>query len=567
MWTPDIRTLFLILFLVNIFLTLLLFTFWKTQKTYDGFRTWMLSLLVTSCGFLLLVFRGSLPDLLTFLLADLLIVLSILMRLDSTRKYFLSRALPLTFYSILIPYVLLFLFFTYGVDSVVIRGVIIGIIVAPCLLMISCIAIRFREPETRLLRYGFAASFLIPAILGIAILVFALIIPGDHTLFGPDPQNSTFFFVALVIDIFSTGSFLMLNMARSQAGIRESKERYRNLADNLPDYIIIHDGEVIRYANPAATRLLGPVSGTLAGQSICSLQTPAGAGVSWVHINATRNGGSPDLSDEIDIRLRDSTVRHCMIQTVRINDKGTAAFLSVITDITERKVTEDALSRANKKLTILSSITRHDIKNQLMALNGYILLCEDAVENPVELREYIAQEQAIANTIAIQIDFTKVYEDMGTTTPVWQNIRASVRRAVAALPMRDVKVEVDRSDLEIYADSLFEKVFYNLIGNALNHGGGALTTIRITSRETDTGLIIACEDDGAGISAEDKAHLFVQGFGKHTGLGLFLSREILSITGITITETSEPGKGARFEMAVPKRAYRLADEAVMERQT
>ena len=66
--------------------------------------------------------------------------------------------------------------------------------------------------------------------------------------------------------------------------------------------------------------------------------------------------------------------------------------------------------------------------------------------------------------------------------------------------------------------------------------------------------MIACEDDGAGITDEDKKHLFEQGYGKHTGLGLFLSREILSITGITITETSEPGKGARFEMVVPKGA-------------
>ena len=59
MWIPDIRTLFLILFLVNVFLTLLLFSFWKSQKTYDGFRTWMLSLLVISCGYFLLMTGGS----------------------------------------------------------------------------------------------------------------------------------------------------------------------------------------------------------------------------------------------------------------------------------------------------------------------------------------------------------------------------------------------------------------------------------------------------------------------------------------------------------------------------
>ena len=111
---------------------------------------------------------------------------------------------------------------------------------------------------------------------------------------------------------------------------------------------------------------------------------------------------------------------------------------------------------------------------------------------------------------------------------------------------------VDRPDLEIYADPLLGKVFYNLIDNALKYGGGKMTSIRITSRETNTGLCLLFEDDGAGIAVEDKKHLFERGFGKNTGLGLFLSREILSITGITIRETGEPGSGARFEMDVPK---------------
>ncbi|MGB8820763.1 MAG: hypothetical protein WCC68_06205, partial [Methanoregula sp.] len=95
MWIPDIKTLFLILFLVNVFLTLLLFSFWKTQKTYNGFKTWMLSLLVTSCGYFLFILSGSVPVFLSAIVADLLIALSVMMRLDSTGKYFRSRALPL----------------------------------------------------------------------------------------------------------------------------------------------------------------------------------------------------------------------------------------------------------------------------------------------------------------------------------------------------------------------------------------------------------------------------------------------------------------------------------------
>jgi len=49
--------------------------------------------------------------------------------------------------------------------------------------------------------------------------------------------------------------------------------------------------------------------------------------------------------------------------------------------------------------------------------------------------------------------------------------------------------------------------------------------------------------------------------GEVSGLGLFLSREILAITGITITETGKPGTGARFEILVPKGAWRLAGPA------
>jgi len=65
-----------------------------------------------------------------------------------------------------------------------------------------------------------------------------------------------------------------------------------------------------------------------------------------------------------------------------------------------------------------------------------------------------------------------------------------------------------------------------------------------------------CEDDGDGVASGEKEKIFERGFGKNTGLGLFLSREILSITGIMIRETGVPGKGARFEMTVHEGSLR-----------
>ncbi|MFZ0004422.1 ATP-binding protein [Methanoregula sp.] len=74
---------------------------------------------------------------------------------------------------------------------------------------------------------------------------------------------------------------------------------------------------------------------------------------------------------------------------------------------------------------------------------------------------------------------------------------------------------------------------------------------------SETGLFLTYRDNGVGISEEDKKKRFKKGFGKHTGLGLYLSRSILAITGNSITETGVPGTGVQFEILIPFRLYRF----------
>ena len=229
----------------------------------------------------------------------------------------------------------------------------------------------------------------------------------------------------------------------------------------------------------------------------------------------------------------------------------------IIEDVTERKHAEKALQQANKQLNLLSSITRHDLLNQLMVLKGYLELSHRVIDNPTTLIEYIKKEEKAANTIEHQIKFTKDYQDLGAVAPTWQNVNASIDKVLSQLSIQDVRIETDPANPQLFADPLFEKVFYNLIDNALRYGGDQMTTIRVSSQESDGKLTLVCEDDGVGIPAQDKTRLFTRGFGKNTGLGLFLSREILAITEITITETGEEGKGARFEMTVPKGMWRM----------
>jgi len=224
-------------------------------------------------------------------------------------------------------------------------------------------------------------------------------------------------------------------------------------------------------------------------------------------------------------------------------------------DITDRRKAEEALFQANKKLNLLSSITRHDILNQLTALSGYIELSKEVTQD-AQVLDFITREKRAANNIQNLISFTKDYQDVGQYRPMWQSINTIVHLLAKTVDLKSTNLIINLSHLEIYADPLLEKVIYTLLENAMRHGGPP-NSIRFSYQIVDKGCLILCEDDGTGIPAADKEKIFERGFGKHTGFGLFLSREILGITGFSIRETGIPGTGARFEIFVPHGSFRI----------
>ena len=126
-------------------------------------------------------------------------------------------------------------------------------------------------------------------------------------------------------------------------------------------------------------------------------------------------------------------------------------------------------------------------------------------------------------------------------------------------PPATIALSADVKGIQIFSDPMFEKVFFNLLDNSIRHGQ-RVTAIRVSAHPSGGDLVVVWEDNGVGIAADEKEKIFERGFGKNTGLGLFLSREILTLTGITITETGVPCRGARFEIQVPKGVFRTSVE-------
>jgi len=233
----------------------------------------------------------------------------------------------------------------------------------------------------------------------------------------------------------------------------------------------------------------------------------------------------------------------------------TRANESLLAEIEERKQFEEAIQLANKKLNTLSSITRHDILNQITAIIMYLSLAEEQISDP-EAIGHLKKIGQITQLIQKQIRFTRNYQFIGSRSPHWQVLSVTIDDAVKDLDLGDVRVEKDVGDLAIYADLLLEKVFYNLVENSLRHGM-KVTTCRISCRTESDDLVVLYEDDGVGIPAGAKEKIFRREYYRNTGYGMFLAKEILDTTGITIAETGEPGRGARFEIRVPEGAFRF----------
>ena len=226
-------------------------------------------------------------------------------------------------------------------------------------------------------------------------------------------------------------------------------------------------------------------------------------------------------------------------------------------EVNERlAASEHAFQTANRKLNLLSSVTRHDIRNQLSALLSYLELSRMQVTDP-GARARIEKEQTAAHAIERQLDFMKTYEEIGVVAPQWQDIRTLGERLRARLPQEGVSLTLPDAGVEVYADPLLEKVFENLLDNSLRHGERVRTITISTRPAPECSIALVYQDDGIGIRNEDKERIFVKGFGKNTGLGMFLSREILAITDLAMIENGDYGVGVRFEIRVPEGKHRI----------
>ena len=342
----------------------------------------------------------------------------------------------------------------------------------------------------------------------------------------------------------------------------QSEEQYRLFFNSISDPVIIcrfdreDEAGKIFEINDAALQVLGysrdellsmsPSAVFLAGpgENLCECtgDLPSDRSARFESALIKKNG--EEISVEVNARLFGQFVHN--------------AVLTISRDITDRNMAEGAIRQANKKLNLLNFVTFTDIQNASYAIAGYLGLEKKRVNDEI-LKKYQEKEEDALRRITSALAFARQYQDLGVKPPKWQNVQYVFLLAISHLDLSRITREVKLDGLEIFADPLLESVFFHLAENVLVHGGTA-SKITIGYYETPGGLTIVFEDDGKGILEELKEQIFMRASAANSSMGLFLAREILEITGITLIETGTFGAGARFEIRVPKKLFRFSGD-------
>ena len=359
--------------------------------------------------------------------------------------------------------------------------------------------------------------------------------------------------------------------------VKASIERDRDAIESVTKSInagfaLISKDYRITWANDFIRRYKGDVEGKFCYSVLNTLDAPCpDCGVTKIYAGQTEVDSHEYCSTTIDGKPYWVEI---IASPIRDKDGTITGASELSVDITERKRKEKELEESNRKielmnekLRVVGGLTRHDARNKLSAVNGYSYLMKKRHKDLADVVDGLDKIGKSVKEVERIFEFAKAYENLGSEELVFIDVGKALDEAMALFSTPLPNVINDCQGLMLLADSFMRQMLYNFIDNTTKYGKKT-TAIKLYYEKTSEGqLRLIYEDDGEGISVDDKSKLFKEGFstGGSTGYGLFLTKKMMDVYGWAIEETGGLGKGARFVITIPKlnnsgkENYRIAD--------
>jgi len=388
--------------------------------------------------------------------------------------------------------------------------------------------------------------------------------------------NFTLGALALILLALTYGVWRTLRQ-REAAIVRANGlgERHRAILNSAVDgMMVLDEGGTIREANPSVTRLFGYGDEQLVGMHNTALMAKPPRledSNAWLRtVDAAGNGGLGGRQEFIG-RRADGTTLATDVSVARFDDDGSACYVAVVRDVTERKRIEQM------KAEFVSTVS-HELRTPLTSIGGSLGLLAAGAAGP--LGDKAARLVAIAHSNCERL--VRLINDILDIEKIESGkMQFDLRRmAVGPLVERTVAANAAFGEAHSVAVSThmpswpiavlgdpdrLEQLLTNLLSNAIKHSPeGGMVDVRIDA--TATSARIEVSDRGAGVPADFRERIFhkfamadnsdSRGRGG-TGLGLAIAREIAERHDGSIGFIDRDGGGTTFFVELPL-ADRLA---------
>lgn len=400
------------------------------------------------------------------------------------------------------------------------------------------------------------------------------IAPGNNGVSSPNIDKLSVgktLVTSLSTQIYQIASLADQYQTGEQQTNQTQETRARFVADSLPLPLFVLDNiETISFANQAAIKYLNRPAEEVINHNVydvlnMSFQTE-NTFDSWLAKSMQGSVTASQRWDRVRAKLPDSE-QYLQFDLSAYYNKNNPVGAETILTMFDHSA---EYGRDDQAMSLVAAAV-HELRTPLTMLRGYIEVLEDELTDKIdnELMDYIkrmdASAQQLAAFIGNMLNIARVDDDqleLKLKEEDWPDIiMGAVGDLTLRANVRGIKLETSIADhlptVGVDRLSIFE-VLNNLVENAIKYSGNS-TSIVIKTELNKEGLVqTTVQDFGVGIPTSAIPNLFTKFYRDHhnrssvsgTGLGLYLSKAIISAHGGNIWVQSEEGKGSVFGFTV-----------------
>ncbi len=386
----------------------------------------------------------------------------------------------------------------------------------------------------------------------------------------------------------------------AEKSLLKSKEKYRDLVENINEIIFIVDmSGLLTYVSPAVKSMLGYSPSEIIGKPIQGVIYQQDLQFVMGRFQKILSGA--EIPSEYRVYKKSGEL--CWVYSSSkpiFDEKGICGLQGLLTDINDRKQAEEekkglekelARSQKMEALGLLAGGVAHDLNNVLSGVINYpeLLLMNLPAESPMRKSLLAIQDSGLKAAAIVQdlLNLARrgvtVNETLNLNDIISDHLRSPEhKKTVSYHPGVDIETNLEPDLLNIKGSSVhLKKAVMNLLSNAVEaQPGGGRVIVSTENRYVDSPIkgydnidegdfaVLRIEDKGIGIAVEDLENIFEPFYTKKemgrsgTGLGMTIVWTTVQDHQGYINIESTVGKGTAFELYFPVTREEVAKEKV-----